>query len=73
MLLQKGADPDRYGPDRDAPLLIATRAHHTDVVVALIQHGAYLEESDVTGRTALDLARENHFSDIVALLEEAES
>lgn len=71
LLLSGGADPNRLGPNRDAPLLIATRARNAAFVEALIRHNAYLGETDLTGRTALNLAEENHYREIAALLREA--
>lgn len=71
-LLDAGADPDRPGSNRDVPLLIATRANNLSVVEVLIGHGADLYETDVTGRSALDLAEENHMREIADLLRNAE-
>ncbi|WP_339832887.1 ankyrin repeat domain-containing protein [uncultured Parvibaculum sp.] len=71
VLLQGGADPNGLGPNRDAPLLIATRARNTAFVEALIRHNADLGETDLTGRTALMLAEENHYREIAALLRAA--
>jgi ankyrin repeat protein len=70
-LLKGGADPNRLGPNRDAPLLIATRARNAAFVEVLIRHNADLTEADLTGRTALDLAEENHYREIAALLRAA--
>lgn len=72
-LLDAGADPDKPGANRDVPLLIATRANNPAVVEALIQHGVDLTETDVTGRSALDLAEENHLREIAELLRAAEA
>ncbi|MBX3494927.1 MAG: ankyrin repeat domain-containing protein [Parvibaculum sp.] len=70
-LLQGGANPNLLGRDRDAPLLIATRARNAAFVEALLRHNADIEETDVTGRTALDLAEENHYREIVSILRAA--
>jgi len=50
------------------PLLIAIRAHNTAVVEALLKHDADPNETDVTGRSALEIAQERHYTDIVDLL-----
>ena len=71
ILLNGGADPNLLGNNRDAPLLIATRARNAAFVEALLRHNADLEETDVTGRTALDLAEENHYREIVSILRAA--
>ena len=71
VLLQAGADPDRSGANRDLPLFIATRARQTAIVETLIRHGVDIHFTDMTGRSALDLAEENHFRDIAALLRAA--
>ena len=70
-LLLAGADPDRPGANREVPLLIATRARQTGMVEVLIRYGVDTSETDVTGRSALDLAEENHYRDIAALLRAA--
>lgn len=70
-LLEAGADPDRSGSNRDIPLLIATRARHAAMVETLIRHGVDIYATDVTGRSALDLAEENHFNEIAAMLRDA--
>ena len=70
-LLQGGANPNLLGSNRDAPLLIATRARNAAFVEALLRHNADIEETDVTGRTALDLAEENHYREIISILRAA--
>ncbi|ABS61638.1 Ankyrin [Parvibaculum lavamentivorans DS-1] len=67
-LLEAGANPNRPGANREVPLLIATRARHSAIVEVLIRHDVDIYDTDVTGRTALDLAEENHFGEIAALL-----
>ncbi len=71
-LLEGGADPDRPGSNREVPLLIATRANNAAVVEVLIQHDVDLFETDVTGRSALDLAEESHMRGLAELLRNAE-
>lgn len=71
VLLQAGADPNRSGANRDLPLFIATRARQTAIVEALVRHGVDIDATDMTGRSALDLAEENHFREIAALLRAA--
>lgn len=70
-LLEAGADPDRPGANRDVPLLIATRARSAAVIEVLIRHGVDLYATDVTGRSALDLAEESHFREIANILRDA--
>lgn len=70
-LLQAGADPNRAGANRDLPLFIAVRARRAAVVEVLIRHGVDTHETDMTGRTALDLADESHFREISAILRAA--
>ncbi|PKQ02242.1 MAG: hypothetical protein CVT73_19300 [Alphaproteobacteria bacterium HGW-Alphaproteobacteria-12] len=70
-LLEAGADPDKSGANREVPLLIATRANNLRVVEVLLQYNVDLGETDFTGRTALDLAEENHLRDIAGLLRNA--
>ncbi|HEX7775934.1 MAG TPA: ankyrin repeat domain-containing protein [Parvibaculum sp.] len=72
-LLDAGADPNQVAQNRDTPLLIAVRAHRTSVVQALLEHKVDLDDTDVTGRTALDLSEEHNFDDITTLLRRAEN
>jgi len=71
VLLTAGADPNRSGANRALPLLIATRARHVALVETLIRHGVDVHETDMTGRSALDLAEENHFREIADMLRAA--
>jgi ankyrin repeat protein len=73
MLLDAGADPNQVAQNRDTPLLIAVRAHRTSVVQVLLDHKVDTEDTDVTGRSALDLAEEHNFDDISAILRRAEN
>jgi ankyrin repeat protein len=73
VLLDGGADPNQVAQNRDTPLLIAVRAHRPAVVQALLDHKVDIDDTDVTGRTALDLAEEHNYDDIAALLRKAEN
>lgn len=47
MLLEKGADPNAYGPDTDdVPLVQAALGENMDLVRALLDHGASVHETD---------------------------
>ncbi|GMV64107.1 MAG: hypothetical protein AMXMBFR74_32740 [Parvibaculum sp.] len=70
-LLEAGADPNKSGANREVPLLIATRANNAGVVEVLLQYDVDLSETDFTGRSALDLAEENHLREIAGLLRNA--
>jgi ankyrin repeat protein len=72
-LLEAGANPNMPAQNRDTPLLIAVRAHRTAVVQLLIENKADIEETDVTGRSALDLSEEHNFDDITSLLRNAQN
>lgn len=72
VLLDNGADPNLVAQNGDTPLFIAVRAHRTSLVQLLLTHKADFEDTDVTGRTALDLAEEHNFDDVAALLRDAE-
>ena len=71
LLLEGGADASKYHSSQDSPLRIAVRFGHVEVVRALLEHSVDLEDSDITGRTALMLARESRNAALVELLEEA--
>lgn len=70
-LLNAGADPDRTGTRKEVPIIIAARAGHLEAVKLLIEKGAYLEDTDLTGRTALDWARHGRNPRLIQLLEQA--
>lgn len=70
-LLQAGADPNRAGSNRDLPLFIAVRARQSAIVEVLLRHGVDIQETDMTGRSALDLAEDNHYREIAAMLRAA--
>jgi ankyrin repeat protein len=72
-LLDGGASPNLVAQNKDTPLLIAVRAHRVGVVQVLLAHNVDVEDTDVTGRTALDVAEEHNFNDIASLLRAAES
>ena len=71
-LLEAGANPNRTGYNYEAPLLMASRLGAYDIAKMLLAAGADIDESDSTGRVALDWAREMRHRDIAALLEAAE-
>lgn len=84
-LLQAKANPNTvdvrsFEDDRDSqipypagytPLTLAARHGWTTVVKLLLDHGASVELTRRDGATALDLAKKNGHSRIVALLEQA--
>jgi len=72
VLLDNGADPNLVAQNSDTPLFIAVRAHRTTVVQLLVQHKVDIGDTDITGRSALDLAEERHYDDIASILREAE-
>jgi len=53
----------------ETPLIIATKSNLKDTVKYLIKHKVKLNTLDKKGKTALNYARENDFSDIVMMLE----
>lgn len=58
------------GSNNDTPLIIATKNNNEDTVKYLLKHKVKLNTLDKKGKTALNYARENDFSDIVMMLEE---
>ncbi len=56
------------GTLNDTPLIIATKNNRKKTVKYLLKHKVKLNTQDKTGRTALNHARENDFSDIVMML-----
>ena len=70
-LLKIGADPDAYGSINEVPLIAATRAGRVRIVKLLLAAGARSAETDMTGRTAADWARQLRHRDILVLFEDA--
>jgi ankyrin repeat protein len=56
LLLAAGANPNAKAPDGSTMLHQAVQAGNLDIIRALAQAGAKLDEPDQDGRTALDLA-----------------
>ncbi|MEQ9518264.1 MAG: ankyrin repeat domain-containing protein [Parvibaculum sp.] len=71
IVLKAGADPDRPGANREPPIIIAARGGDAEMVKLLLDHDADYDATDLTGRTALNIARERRFSGIVNALEAA--
>jgi hypothetical protein len=70
MLIARGARPDnRRVITLETPLTEAARMNHTDMVKLLLDHGASPAATDVSGRTALDWARENGNYQMAGLLQ----
>lgn len=70
-LLTAGADPNRSAVDNEVPLITAARLGDYALAEMLIRNGADLGETDRTGRTALDWARQSRHQKIVNLLSSA--
>jgi ankyrin repeat protein len=71
MLLAAKADPNLVADHGDTPLFIAVRARRTAVVQMLLGYNVDLEDTDITGRTALELAEERHYDEIARILQNA--
>lgn len=70
VLLDAGADPNRSALDKEMPLIVAARKGLETIVRLLVKAGADRYETDRTGRTAMDWAKERRMSGIVAALSE---
>lgn len=70
MLLCHGADPNTITSLGSTPLLEAVEKEHEGVVSVLLQAGAEVDEpSDLSGKSALDMAKSKGNESIVRLLE----
>ncbi len=58
LLLAAGANPNRAAFNSEMPLIMAVRHGRGAIVTQLLSGGADVHETDSTGRTALDWARE---------------
>ena len=67
-LIKFGANPDRSGPNKETPLIIASRFGNFEAVKALLEGGAYPDDTDLTGRTALQWAKIKHYKRIKEVL-----
>ena len=74
LMLQAGADVNQAGNDGATPLIAAAASNHSAVCSRLLAAGADLhaQRRTVDGeRSALDYARERHYHECVAVLEDA--
>ena len=72
-LLEWKADPNTTdNVEGWSALMFAAAGGHQQVVETLIEHGADVSLQDKDGDKAISFARENNFSTIVSLLEDAE-
>ena len=53
-----------------SPLQCAAKEGHVSTVALLLQHGADRTRKDMSGKTALDLARKNGHTEVVKILED---
>jgi len=68
LLLQNDADPNRPGLNNEVPLITAARLGNELMIRLLLSVDADTGETDRTGRTALDWARDNRHRAIQELL-----
>jgi ankyrin repeat protein len=73
LLLESGADVNArviepHQSSNATPLLLAAYINRSDIAAELLRHGADRSLKDSHGKTALDVAREHHNNQLVALL-----
>lgn len=69
VLLKAGADVNAIGyRDKDTPLCVAAAHGNLDVAKLLLANGALVNVANVDGKTPLQLAREEHHTNVVTLL-----
>lgn len=68
-LIEHGADTEKPGLRREVPIIRAARAGKLEAVKLLIESGAYPDDTDLTGRTALEWAQAGRHQRVVDYLE----
>jgi ankyrin repeat protein len=71
--LADGATPDARDPDGTPATMLATRGHHTDALLVLLDAGADVDAQDATLDNPLLYAAREGFLDITRLANEAEA
>ena len=70
-LLNDGADVNVRGPRDSTALMFAVGAGHLEIVRELVHHGADIHAREEEGWTAVRLAKEDVYGDIVDYLQRA--
>ena len=70
LLLQHRANINAETSRCETPLFIATKENNEQFVYALLKHSAKRSVEDAMGRTALDVARQHNFANVVVLLQD---
>ena len=70
-LLEAGVDPNAVYAHSLTALMWAAGYGHTETVRSLLAAGARVDLKDDRGKTALDIAREDNFSETIKVLEAA--
>lgn len=71
LVLEAGADPDRFGANREPPLIMATRSGSLPMVELLLNYDVDYLATDLTGRSALMIAEEGRNRGIAEVLRAA--
>lgn len=72
-LLAAGADPELPGERNEPALIKAAHLGHLDVARLLVEGGADLQNTDMTGRTALEVAERSNQVAVAQYLREADA
>ena len=68
-LVEAGADLEKRNADGDTPLLISIRQHNNRLATHLVNRGADVNVKTADGRSALDLARQLAYPELISLLQ----
>lgn len=68
LLLERGADINKTGTERNTPLMFAANNGNEEIVELLLENGADIDAEDIEGKTASMRAQKNGWTETVFLM-----